>query len=191
VLERRDQTVQQARIAMDRLRRDLTLAYLTKNVGAVNTYRTIFVGQDNGADDRAWFASLSHLRLYKDARECDQTEITYWTEPDPNAEDARVLLRREGPRIDHEPEKDGVIQPLAYNVRAFDIRYLDSTTNEWKESWDTTGADTPNRLPRAALVTLTLLAPDPEDEERMREESFVTTVLLAYGPPLQKRTGEG
>jgi general secretion pathway protein J len=191
VLERRDQTVQQARIAIDRIRRDLNLAYLTKNTGAINTYRTIFVGQDNSADDRLWFASLSHLRLYKDARECDQTEITYWTEPDPNAEDARVLLRREAPRIDQEPEKDGVIQPLAYNVRSFDVRYLDSTTNEWQEAWDTTGTDTPNRLPRAALVTLTLLAPDPDDEDRQIEQSFVTTVLLAYAPPLQRRTGEG
>jgi general secretion pathway protein J len=190
VLERRDRTTQQARIAMDRLRRDLQLAYLTKNTGAVNTYRTLFVGQDDAADDRLWFASLSHLRLYKDARECDQTEITYWTEADPNAEDARVLLRREAPRIDHEPEKDGIIQPLAYNVRSFDVRFLDSQTNEWREEWDTTGADTPNRLPRAARITLTMLAPDPEDDSRTIEAPYATTVLLAYAPPVQRRTGK-
>ncbi|MFN7143466.1 MAG: type II secretion system protein GspJ, partial [Myxococcota bacterium] len=152
LLEADDAVNQSARVAMSRIRRDLSLAYLTTNTTAVNTYMTLFVGQ-NQDPDRLWFASLAHQRLYRGARESDQTEITYWTEDDPNDRNAMVLLRREAPRIDNAPERDGTIAPLAYGVTTFDIRFLDSQTNEWKEEWDTTGGDTPNRLPRAAQVT--------------------------------------
>jgi type II secretion system protein J len=191
VLEQEDKANQAARIALQRIRRDLSLAYLTKNTAAVGTYRTLFAGQDDNLADRVWFASLSHQRLYKDAREGDQTEITYWTVDDPEQRDALVLLRREAPRIDHEPEKDGTIAPLAYGVKAFDLQYLDSQDAEWRKEWDTAGTETPNRLPRAVRVTLTLLAPDPDDEDRTVERSFVTTVLCAFAPPLQRKRGDG
>ncbi|MFZ5481024.1 MAG: type II secretion system protein GspJ [Myxococcota bacterium] len=188
MLEGEDEVNQIARVAMDKIRRDLQLAYLTKSTSAVNTYRTIFVAQ-NQSPDRVWFTSLSHKRLYRDARESDQTEITLWTEDDPHVDDAMVLLRREAPRIDHEPEKDGVIQPLAYKVKAFELRFLDSLTSEWKDEWDTTGTDTPNRLPRAAQITLTLLAPDPDDDEKLVERPFLTTVVLQFAPALTPKGG--
>lgn len=185
MLEADDAVNQSARVAMSRIRRDLALAYLTTNTSAVNTYRTLFVGQ-NGDPDRVWFASLAHQRLYRGARESDQTEITYWTEDDPDTRGAMVLLRREAPRIDQEPERDGVIAPLAYDVTSFEVRYLDSQTNEWREEWDTTGSETPNRLPRAAQVSLTLLAPDPDDEEKTVERSFMTTVMLEFATRLTR-----
>jgi general secretion pathway protein J len=187
-LEKADETNQIARIAMDRIRRDIALAYLTDSTTAINTYRTIFVAKDN-SPDRLWFTSLSHKRLYRDARESDQTEITYWTEDDPTTDDAFVLLRREAPRIDSEPEKDGVIQPLAYKVKAFELLYLDPTTNEWAKEWDTTGTVQTERLPRAVQVNLTLLAPDPEDDEKSIEQPFLTTVLLEFADRLTPHGG--
>jgi general secretion pathway protein J len=188
LLEEEDAANQAARIAMSRIRRDLQLAYLTTNTAAVNTYRTIFVGQDERGADRLWLATLSHQRRIVGAREGDQTEITYWTEDDPTRSDALVLLRREAPRIDQEPEKDGTLAPVAYGVRAFDLQYLDQQDGEWKKEWDTTGADTPNRLPRAVRVTLTLLVPDPDDAARTTERSYVSTVLLAFAPPLKRQS---
>jgi general secretion pathway protein J len=185
-LELDDAVNQGARIAMSRLRRDFSLAYLTQHTDAVNTYRTEFVGKDDGDRDAAWLTTLSHQRLYRDSRECDQTEITYWTEPDPNENDAYVLLRREAPRIDQEPERDGTVYPLAYKVKTFNLRYLDSRTGEWKEEWNTGGTETPNKLPRAVQVTLTMLAPDPEDSEKNVERSFLTTIMLEFADPLQQ-----
>lgn len=190
VLEAEDRVNQSARIAMSRIRRDFSLAYLTKNTAAVNSYRTIFVGQDDNTADVAWFAALSHQRRVRDSRESDQTEITYWTVDDPDADRALVLLRREAPRIDQEPEKDGSIAPVAYGVRAFDLQYLDHQTAEWKKEWDTTGSETPNRLPRAVRVTLTMIAPDPDDEERTKERSFVSTIPLAFAPKLVRKSAQ-
>lgn len=189
LLEADDAVNQSARIAMARIRRDLSLAYLTANVTAVNTYMTLFVAQD-GNPDRLWFATLAHQRLYRGTRECDQSEITYFTADDPDTRGAMALLRRESPRIDQAPERDGLIEPLAYDVTAFDVRFLDPKLNEWKDEWDTTGADTPNRLPRAAQVTLTLLAPDPEDDEKQVERTFFTTVILEFAEHIQRSPTE-
>jgi general secretion pathway protein J len=185
LLEEEDEVNQSARIAMARIRKDLSLAYLTTNTSAVNTYQTLFVTQ-NSNPDRLWFAALSHQRLYRGARECDQTEITLWTEEDPNTPGALVLMRREAPRIDQAPERDGAIEPLAYKVKGFDVQLLDPQSNEWKQEWDTTGVDQAGRLPRAARVTLTLLAPDPDDSDKTVERPYMTTVMLAFGPHLTR-----
>lgn len=184
-LEEDDAQNQSARVALSRIKRDLQLAWLTPNVQAVNTFKTLFVAQD-GNPDRLWFATLSHQRLHRDARECDETEITLWTEDDPNQRGALVLLRREAPRIDQDPEQGGSPMPLAYGVKTFDITYLDPTTNEWKVDWDTTGADTPNRLPRAARVVLELLGPSDDDPEVLVGRTYLTTVVLQYASPLKK-----
>ena len=191
-LEEDDAQNQSARIALGRIRRDLELAWLTPNVQAVNSYRTLFVAQDE-SPDRLWFATLSHQRLYRDSRECDQSEVTLWTEDDPNTDGAYVLLRREAPRIDHEPELGGAPLPLAYGVKRFEVSFLDPTNNEWRDDWDTTGTETPNRLPRAARVILELLGPDADDPEKLIPRTYLTTVVLQYAPPLTKdlMSGQG
>lgn len=192
VLEAEDEVNQAARVAMDRLRRDLGLAWLktgTSTSGVV-TFVTLFVGR-NDNPDRIWFTSLSHHRLYRDARECDQTEITYWTEEDPRNSDALVLMRREAPRIDGEPEKDGTIHPVAYGVKGFDLRYLDGKTAEWKEEWDSTGTEFPNELPRSVQITLTLLAPDPDDVDEKIERTYFSTVLLSFAKAMTRQDNSG
>jgi general secretion pathway protein J len=183
MLEQEDEGNQGARVAMERLRKDLRLAYLTKNTTAVNTYRTQFVGQ-NKDPDALWFTSLSHHRMYADSRECDQTELTYWVENDPTMDGAWALLRREAPRIDNEPEAGGLIAPLAYHLKSVDFRYMNSKTNEWLDEWDTNGADTPNKLPRAVQILLVFLVPDPDDPDRMSERPFATTVILHFADRL-------
>ncbi len=183
VLEEEDQANQSARVALDRLRRDLRLAYLTSNTSAVNTYRTQFIGK-NDDPDQLWFTTLSHHRMYRESRECDQTEVTYWTEDDPTMDGAKVLLRREAPRIDQEPEKDGLIAPLAYHLKDVNFRYINPKSNSWLEEWDTTGVDQANLLPRAVQIALVFIVPDPEDEEKTVERPYATTVILHYADKL-------
>ncbi len=183
MLEEEDRSNQSARVALDRLRRDLRVAYLTTNTSAVNTYRTQFIGK-NSNPDQLWFTTLSHHRLYRESRECDQTEVTYWTEDDPTMDGAKVLLRREAPRIDQEPEKGGLIAPLAYNLKDISFRYINPKTNEWLEEWDSTGVDQANELPRAVQIAMVFLVGDPDDPERLVERPYATTVILYYGDKL-------
>jgi type II secretory pathway pseudopilin PulG len=213
-----DDTTRSARVSMDRLRRELQLAYLTPHrvgdpwgLGAGNpndplaqafgaaaqqpvvtgepTYQTLFVGQ-NDDPDTLWFATLAHQRLYKNSRECDQAEITVWAERARREQGVgHVLFHRESQRIDGKPDEDGRIWPLAYNVRSFNLRYLDNQTFEWFDEWDTRTADTPYRLPRAVQIGLVLLAPDPDDEDRTIEMPFLTTVPLQYAEPVIPKFG--
>jgi general secretion pathway protein J len=180
LLEQRDETTRAARVAMSKLKREIQLAYLTPNRNAVNTYRTIFVGLDD-TPDTLFMSSLAHQRLYMNSRECDQAEVTIWVEDAPE-EFSRgdVIYHRESPRIDEEPDEDGPVLPLAYNVRTFNLRYLDPQLNEWRDEWDSRGVDTPYRLPRAVEIGLVLIGPDPADPDRTVDVPFLTTVLLHY-----------
>lgn len=186
-LSLRDETQRTARVAMSRMRRELQLAYLSPNRTNNNpnpTFQTVFVGED-GDPDRLWFASLSHQRLYRNARESDQGEISLWVErADRDQGPGDVLYHRETGRIDELPDEGGRIWPLAYHVETFNLRYLDGRTNEWTDSWDSRSADHPYILPRAVQIGLVLLAPDPDDEDRSVEVPFLTTVLLDYADPL-------
>lgn len=172
-----------ARTALGTITRELQLAYMTKNVTAVNTYKTVFVGKDQDEEDQLWFATLGHKRRIRDSRECDQGEVTLFTEEDPESSQHMVLYHRAGPRIDHEPDQDGPILPLARGVTRFDLKYLDPRTGEWKEEWDSTGADTPGILPRAVQIVLGLATPDPEREGDFKESIYVRTVMLAMATP--------
>lgn len=185
VLAERDAVTRAARVVTSKLRRELQLAYLTEHIEAVNTYQTVFVGIDDNPD-RLVFTTLSHQRLYRDSRECDQTEVTWWLEDAPKGP-GYTLYHREGPRIDEEPDKEGVIFPLAENVRTFDVHYLDSRTNEWIDAWDTRGVDQANRLPRAVRVGL-VIAVEVEDggDKRTIDVPVLTTIDLHYAEPLQQ-----
>jgi type II secretory pathway pseudopilin PulG len=184
-LDQEDQIARTARTALARFSREVSLAFLTSNSQAVNTYKTVFIGKDDDITDTLWLATRSHRRAYQGAQESDQTEVTWWTEEDPQSEGRLILLHREAPRIDHEPDKGGKVLPLARDVVRFDLRYLDQN-NEWKESWDSTGAEQNGRLPRAVELVLVLAAPDPEDEEKTVERSFVQTVLIEGASPLER-----
>lgn len=184
LLSDRDETTRAARVALGRIQRELQLAWLTPNRDAALTYQTVFVGEDDSPDTLI-FASLSHERLYLNTRESDQTEITIWTEQETGkGKRGFTLYHREAPRIDDKPDEDGVIQPLAKNVRSFDVRYLDSQTNEWVEEWDTRGVDTPYRLPRAVELSLVLIGRDPEDRERSIDVPFLARVRTEFSPVL-------
>lgn len=188
LLAEKDETTRAARVAMGRLRREVQLAFLTPNTNAVNTYRTVFVGLDD-SPDKLFFASQSHQRLYRDSRECDQTEISVWTEPASGRGRGYVLYHRESARIDHEPDEGGVIFPIAQNVRSFELRYLDNRTNEWRNDWDSRKNDYLNRLPRAVQIALVLISPDPEDPNRTVDVPFFTTVRMQYAERLIRRAG--
>ncbi len=185
-LEREEAFQRSANTALSRIQHHLELAYLTKSVMAVNTYQTVFVAKDGGEEDELWFSSLGHHRRFRDSKECDQTELTFWLDDDPENDGDYVLLMREAQRIDERPDEDGGVLPLAHAVKRFDLHFLDPTTGEWIDEWDSTGADQNNRLPRAVQVVLVLDAPGRDDPEDKEPRAFVRTVQLAFADTLNR-----
>jgi general secretion pathway protein J len=154
----RGDRIRQGREAILRMTRELSAAFLSMHNPqnpALITRTTAFIGQSGSSYDRVDFASFSHRRFEKDAKESDQCEVGYFVLPDPDVSEKYDLVRREQTPIDFEPKKGGVVNVLAENVEAFDLKFLDATTGIWLEQWDSTQVTgQPARLPVEVSIRL-------------------------------------
>ena len=184
-MEQQDATDRSARVALQKIERELRLAFLTKNTTAVATYKTVFVGKNDDDLDSLFLSTFAHRRMYYGTPEGDQAEITIWVDDGPDK--TKILYHRESGRIDEDPDSDGTILPLASGVVKFDLDFLDSQTGDWSEEWDSTSTQL-NKLPRAVQILLVLQGPDPEDDEKTVDHTYLTTVLLDMADPINKDT---
>jgi general secretion pathway protein J len=159
-VERINDRQREARLAMARMARELQMAYLSAHEPVPPTrpvQKTIFKAVSGMPGDRVDFTAFAHNRLDRDARESDQTEISYYLAPNPDKPGEVDLLRRESPIIDLYPEKGGRIEVLATDVDLFDLTFLEPLTIQWLETWDSTQATAQlGRLPTQVSITLVL-----------------------------------
>jgi general secretion pathway protein J len=176
-LERQLDRYHELRVAMERMVREISMAYVSVHVNqasSLRAMRTIFVGKDSGFGDRLDFTSVSHTRVYRDAKESDQNELSYFVTDDPKGE-GKVLARRMSPRIDDEPDKGGRVEVLLSDVIEFNLEYLDPTSKEWVRSWDaTSGSGQTNRLPSQVKITVVV----PRIDGKSGRETFGTRATL-------------
>jgi len=169
-------------MALERMTRELSMAFVSTHVNPSLDLRvvdTAFVGKDHGREDRIDFTSFSHRRLFRNARESDQNEISYFVTEHPDDSDTQVLARREQNRIDDDPRRGGKSQILVENVEEFNVEYYDPLLSEWVETWDTEDVlAQPNRLPTQVRIRLGVTHP------RRRGETQVfgtrVTIPLTY-----------
>jgi general secretion pathway protein J len=165
---------QAVRVAMTRMVRDVSMAFLSrhKDPQMGDKHRTIF----RGDREKMAFTSLSHVRLHRNADESDQCEISYWVKRDARTR-GNALWRRESRRIDEKPEQGGPSMVLLDDVVKLDLRYWegkDCTDDCWKDKWDTTQLDgQPLRLPQRVRIRLTL------KDELGAEVTYETQARLA------------
>jgi general secretion pathway protein J len=165
------------RVAMERMVRELSMAYVSTHLNISSSrqgMRTTFIGKDSGFGDRIDFTSVSHARVFRDAKESDQNEISYFVTDAPGG-DGKVLARRMQAPIDETPNEGGRVEVLLSDVLEFDLEYLDSATWEWSKDWDAVqGMGTTNRLPAQVKITLTIPAINNPD----KREVFSTRAIL-------------
>ena len=170
--------VQAVRVAMQKMARDLSMAFLSKHKdpAMADKPRTLFKGDR----EKVAFTSLSHTRLVRDSKESDQCEITYWVKGG-----ARIrgngIFRRESRRIDEKPLRGGPTMMLLDEVVKLSFRFWegkDCTDDCWKDRWDTTQLDgQPDRLPSRVMIKLTT------KDEWGREEKWETQAILQMQDP--------
>jgi general secretion pathway protein J len=169
------------RMGVERIARELSMAFVSAHINpspALQVVKTAFVGKDFGKGARIDFTSFSHQRLYRDAHESDQNEISYYLDDDHLNPGKNVLVRREQRRIDDDPQHGGQAQILIENVNKFELSYLEPMTFQWLTTWDTTqAAMQPNRLPTQVRIKVTV----PNLRGRGPDISFSTRASL----PLQ------
>jgi len=167
------------RLAMDRMRRDLAMAFISDRYDP-KRYRerpTHFVGE-RGDRGRLRFTTFSHNRLYVDARESDQAVVEYRIDRDPDDPSVDALIRREKPVIDDDPERGGTEMVLVSGVLGLTFEYWDVEKEEWVPEWDTTDAAWANRLPQRVRITLTAEGDDGKPRK------YVTQATIAMTTPL-------
>jgi general secretion pathway protein J len=165
------------RMAMERMVRELSMAYVSTHLNlspSLQGMRTTFIGKGSSFGDRIDFTSVSHTRVYRDAKESDQNELSYFLTDAPDGK-GKVLARRMQPRIDEKPQEGGRVEILLSDVLEFELEYLDSATWEWTEDWDAvTGTGQTNRLPTQVRIKLTIPAISNPD----KKETYATRAVL-------------
>ena len=176
-----EQDVDHSRIihmALERMTRELSMAFVSTHVNPsldLRVSNTAFVGKDNGRQDRIDFTSFSHQRLYRNARESDQNEISYFVTEHPDDPGMNVLARREQNRIDEDPRRGGKSQILVENVEEFNVEYFDPLLSEWVDTWDTVNTlAQPNRLPTQVRIRLGVKDP----RRPGKTQTFGTRVVI-------------
>jgi len=152
-----------ARVALGRISRELSMAFLSDNYDSMR-YReplTLFVGRD----DELLFSTMSHVRLYRDAKESDQSIVAYRLDADPDHAGERALFRREKVRLDDEPDRGGRTDLVADHVTALRFQYWDPKRRDWVREWTTKGTDHPKELPPRVRVELELTLADGRTEK--------------------------
>ncbi|MBW1832583.1 MAG: prepilin-type N-terminal cleavage/methylation domain-containing protein [Deltaproteobacteria bacterium] len=176
-----EQDVDHSRVihmTLDRMARELTMAFVSTHVNPsldLRVVETAFIGKDNGKDDRIDFTSFSHRRLYRNARESDQNEISYFVTEHPDDPGALVLARREQNRIDQDPRRGGKSQILVENIEEFNVEYFDPLLSDWVQTWNTEDMlAQPNRLPTQVRIRLSVKDP----RHRGDTQTFGTRVTI-------------
>jgi len=148
------------RNGIERIAQELATAYTSAQRNINESLRTMLTGlvaKEDGSNSKIYFSSFSHRRLYRNAHESDQNELSYFVTQDPDDNSKDVLARREQRRVDDDLEKGGQAQILISNVSGFELSFFDALTGEWSSTWDTTqSASQPNRLPMQAKIKVTV-----------------------------------
>jgi general secretion pathway protein J len=158
------------RVAMARMAKEISMAYLTspqRSTGIERMSQTIFKSERASPFQVLHFTAFAHLVRRRDAKESDQCEISYFGEQD--EEDPKIfhLMRREDPRIDSEPEEGGPIHIMLENIKDFRLRFYNGRDDDWVEEWDTTKSEFNGRLPELVEFTVVVTQDD-------RDETFIT-----------------
>lgn len=180
--EGKAQMYQQVRLAMDKITNDLSMAFLIDGPSLQGEARggpavkAAFKGEEQSESSSLNFAAFSHMRLFRNSHESDQSEIGYFLAPATEDEggEGEVLMRRESSVIDDKPEEGGITQALAEGVKKFQLEYYDYEKEEWSKTWDSEGRVNQGKLPQAVKIKLVFPSPDEDGEDL----EFTTTVMI-------------
>jgi general secretion pathway protein J len=179
----------EGRIALSRVVRDLQGAYISQHLPInqqITTLRTAFIGSQATPADRLDFNTFSNIRRDRDSHVSDQLEVSYFAEASLETSGTTDLVRRSSQYLDVKPEAGGRIDVIATDIDLFELSFLDPTTSQWVDTWDTTQATgQQNRMPLQVRVTLVLNGGRRSAAGRLRGAlRFETTVAIPIQQPL-------
>jgi general secretion pathway protein J len=170
------------RLALERLARELSMAYISQDEDTSQAERrTRFYGKRHGDVDEIMFSYFGHQRLYQDANECDTALVYYYSARDRDDSRKLNLMRRETRRLSNYKvdEQAGEADIVCDDIIKLQLSFWDARDKVWRDEWITTSADgQPDRLPSKVKITLTVR------DERGKEVPFQTEARRAMAEPL-------
>lgn len=175
--------------AVNRIVRDLSTAFITTHGNDESQseirYQTGFLG----TSDRVDFTSMGYVRMFRDEKVGDQSEISYYLK-DMRNQDGEIetyLVRREQAPINDDFTRGGTILPLLDHVLNFKLSYWDDSKAEltlgddgWVDDWDTEHSDYKNRLPSRVRIEIEIEDPLGSDQPMIvstQAEIHLTEIL--------------
>lgn len=151
-----------ARVAMSRMTRELSMAFISKHVNADEPQsKTVFLGDRN----KIVFNTFAHQRRVKGARQSDQAAVEYFLKSMPGGK-GKGLYRRVKTTPGDDPEKGGRIELMLSGVSSIDFEYWDRPGEDWDDSWEVTSDDFEVGGAVAALTGSNMLSEDITDEDK-------------------------
>lgn len=161
VRETRDR-LHAARVALNLMARDISMAYLSSHVDEEQRRQTFFDGQG----DRIDLTTLAHRRLVAESAESDQAEVGYMLGRDRRYPGETVLIRRTKVPIDDRPGDGGDEDVVAVGVKRLSLEYWDARKEDWNDDWQVDFDD--------------IVYNDPEAGAGLAEEGGEREAMLPY-----------
>lgn len=129
-VEHVSQRFQDARQAMSRMAREISMAYLSKHM---SFNEPPYITQFKGSKNSLFFSAFGNVVYQKDARQSDEQVLGFYLAPD--KEGRQSLMRRYHPNLNKDVEKGGRSQVLCADVVALEFSYFDDRLQKWEDSW--------------------------------------------------------
>ncbi len=157
VIEEQSEKSKMVRAALSRMTREIAGAFVSDRYD-VKRYRDSLDRPTNfvGARDKLLFSTLTHQRLYSDAKESDQMVVEYQLKPskDSKARGRSDLMRRENPLLEERMDRGGSEDVLYEGLKKLEFQYWNSEKKAWDDEWDTRRAERKSILPTRVKIVL-------------------------------------
>lgn len=185
IIESQAERYRMLRTAMSRMVREIGAAYVSDRYDA-KRYRDAFDRPTNfvGTRDKLMFSTLSHQRLYADAKESDQMVVEYSVKssPDSKAKGRTDVVRREKALIEERMDRGGTEDTLFESAKKLEFQYWNSERKQWDDEWDTRRAEKKSILPSRVKITLYAL---DENGKEVRYSTQARIMLNTEFPRFQ------
>jgi len=183
IIEGQAEHYRMLRTAMNRMVREIGGAYVSDRYDP-KRYRDAFDRPSNfvGKRDQLLFTTLSHQRLYGDAKESDQMVVEYQVKssPDPKARGRNDLVRREKVLLEERMDRGGTEDSLFEGAKKIEFQYWNSERKQWEDEWDTRRAERKSILPTRVKITLTAI------DENGKESKYTTQSRIMLNTELPR-----
>lgn len=159
--------------AVNRIVRDMSTAFITAHGDDDSQTEIRYQTGFWGTSDRVDFTSMGYVRMFRNEKVGDQSEISYYLKDMRNSDGdlATYLVRREQAPINDDFTRGGTILPLLDHVLSFKLSYWDDAKAEltisddgWVDEWDTEHTDYKNRLPSRVKIEIEIEDPLGSDK---------------------------